>query len=310
MSKDIERSTGSKRGGLSTPGASGSAPAPSPGVGIDRTRVSFEAPGYIYDRDIPTEFRKGAKKSAELALRAKQKSQPGALALYDENFAKVHNISPRSAREMAKIQKQVHASGARQLDKPRKSMGRIVQRRVGWQATPSLIVITTAERELTKGEDGKFRPTGEWLIENRKTYRNLDGNAQKRTGTVKDDSAAPQVVTAAAPGATPTSNVAQQAPSANPEAAEFPEGTFALSFLPASVRQSAFASVPKPTVFDGTSLQFASPVSGEVDRVEVNVIRMSEKHAVVIQGKQKPGSDDWEVSQATYRLGDPEVEQV
>lgn len=309
MSKALDRTT--RRGGMTTPGAnSGAAANVDPGRGVSMSQVSFKAKGYTYDQDIPKVFRKGAAEATALVLANKRKKEAGAVALYDKNFAHEQAISPRSDREMAKIEKQVHASGARQLDKPRKSMGRIVQRRVGWQATPTLIIITTAERELAKGADGKMRPSGEWLIESRKTYRNLDGAAQKRTGTVKDDSTptAPTVA-AAVPQAAPA---AQGTPNARPAAQQdsFPEGTFALGFLPAEVRRSVIARVPEPTVFDGTSLQFQDPNTGEPTRNEVNVIRMDEKVAVVVQAVRKPGEDAWSVSQASYALGAPEVEQA
>lgn len=50
--------------------------------------------------------------------------------------------------------------------------------------------------------------------------------------------------------------------------------------------------------------------TGEENHKEVNVIRMDDKRAVVIQAKLKPNTDEWEVSQATYTLSPPEIEQV
>lgn len=320
VSKDLALSgkKGGKGGGLARPGAhGGGAPAPDPGQGISVKEVTFTAKGYTYDSDIPKTFRKGAAESTALALRAKGKKSAtgsGTLAVYDKKAAEANVVSPRTAAEQAKIEATVIASGARQLEKPRRSMGRIVQRRVGWQATPTLIVITTAERELTKGDDGKMRPSGEWLIEHRKTYRNLDGAAEKRVGNVLADDAEPedQTVRAAAPGDARPQATPAPTPQPTPASAQdsFPEGTFALSFLPRAVRSSVIARVPAPTVFDGTSLQFSHPQTGEVDRLEVNVIRMDERRAVVVQARRKPDGREWEVSQATYSLGEPEIEQV
>lgn len=314
MSKDLALSNKGRKGGLARGGEGGGSPtppAPNPGVGISTSSVSFTAKGYTYDTDMPKSFRQGAAKDAStaLALREKKgKSGGGALALYDKNAPKP--VAPRSPEEMAKIESQVIASGVRQLDKPRRSNGRIVQRRVGWQATPTSLLITTAERALEKSGDGKMRPAGQWEVEHRKTYRNLDGEAKKRVGDVLADDAEPTpapTVQAATPSDT---QQAPPTPSPAPAQDAFPEGVFALSFLPRSVRSSVLARVPEPTVFDGTALQFSHPETKAVDRLEVNVIRMDEKRAVVVQARRAPGGQHWTVSQASYSLGEPEVEQV
>ena len=110
-----------------------------------------------------------------------------------------------------------------------------------------------------------------------------------------------------APGGTQTPS----APTATaPGEDSFPEGQFALSLLPAQVRSSAIARVPIPTVFDGAVMLVSDAKSGEETHKEVNVIRMNDRRAVVIQAKLKPNADEWEVSQATYSLSDPEIEQV
>lgn len=290
-------------GGLARPG---SGATPDPGKGTSLSQVTFAGKGYTYAGDIPTQFRQGAaEQNSALALRRKAKGQglggsSGAVALYDPSKV----VAPKSSEALAKIESKVIASGARQLPQPRRSLGRTVQRRIGWQATPTLIVITTAERELLQGDDGKYRPQGDWLIEHRKTYRNLGGAAAKRVGTIPDDpEEAPTTQ-----GSTPAASSAATGGASADDA--FPEGAFALSFLPSPVRSSVRGRVPNPTVFDGTSLQFSDPQTQKPSRLEVNVIRMDEKRAVVVQATKVPGETSWSVSQATYALGEPEVEQV
>lgn len=267
-----------------------------PGKGTDIGGVSFGGRALTYEEDMPTKFRSGAKAQTDLVLRKRSKQSTTDLVLARDV------VAPKSDRQIKKIEKASIASGTRQLEKPRRSMGRIVQRRVGWNATPTQIMVTTAERELTKRDDGKLSPTGDWLIEHRKTFTNTTGAAEKRVGKVKVSAPAPD-----APGGTQTPS----APTATaPGEDSFPEGQFALSLLPAQVRSSAIARVPIPTVFDGAVMLVSDAKSGEETHKEVNVIRMNDRRAVVIQAKLKPNADEWEVSQATYSLSDPEIEQV
>ena len=267
-----------------------------PGKGTDIGGVSFGGRALTYEEDMPTKFRSGAKAQTDLVLRKRSKQSTTDLVLARDV------VAPKSDRQIKKIEKASIASGTRQLEKPRRSIGRIVQRRVGWNATPTQIMVTTAERELTKRDDGKLSPTGDWLIEHRKTFTNTTGAAEKRVGKVKVSAPAPD-----APGGTQTPS----APTATaPGEDSFPEGQFALSLLPAQVRSSAIARVPIPTVFDGAVMLVSDAKSGEETHKEVNVIRMNDRRAVVIQAKLKPNADEWEVSQATYSLSDPEIEQV
>lgn len=262
-----------------------------PGAGHTLDDATFENRGYTFDADMPTAFREGAAQSTALALQKQGGTASSALM-------RASDTAPlKSDRELAQIASQTIASGTRQLDKPRRTIdGRIVQRRIGWRATPLLIIISTAERELAKGTDGRLRPAGEWLLEHRKTYRNAGGAAKKRTGQVPLEEETQRTKGPSIPGA----------PNANAD--DFTEGEFALSFLPPSVRSSARARVPNPTLFDGTLLQYAT---GDVlDRHEVNLIRMDEDHAVVIQAIRTPNAAHWDISQAAYTLQAPEIEQA
>lgn len=289
MGKDVAVSRGAK-GAVAKPAFI------DPGKGTDIGEVSFGGRALTYEEDMPTKFRTGAKAQTELALRDKP-SQKSTDLMRAEDV-----ISPKSDRQIKKIKKTSIASGARQLEKPRRSMGRIVQRRIGWNATPTKIMVTTAERELTRRDDGRLSPTGEWLIEHRKTFSNTSGAAEKRTGKVK--------TSAPAPGAPQNDGNTPTPTTPTPTEDAFPEGQFALSLLPAQVRSSALARVPTPTVFDGSVMMVSDSGTGQERHKEVNVIRMDNTRAVVIQAKLEPNTDEWDVAQATYTLTAPEIEQV
>lgn len=277
-------------------------PAPTnPGQGADINEVTFAGKALTYEADIPTQFRAGAKKQTQAHLQ-KAGNHPGnALAVQAR-----HTIAPKPPRQIAKIEQASIASGVRQLDKPRRSLGRIVQRRVGWNATPTQIMVTTAERELAKRPDGRLAAAGDWLIEHRKTYTNTLGAALKRKGTIPATDQAPQPASAA-PG-NPTAFASPAAAGAGDEA--FPEGRFALSLLPAQVRSSVISRVRNPTLFDGAVVLVSDAATGEERHKEVNVIRMDDTKAVVVQATLKPDMGQWEVSQASYSLSAPEIEQV
>lgn len=259
------------------------------GPADDIEAVTFSTKGLLFT-EMPTVFRKGAAASTALALRAPRAS--GVLEVARKTGR------PKSSRATARVAAQVIASGARMVPGARKAGERVVQRQVGWQATPASIVITTAERPLRREDGKRFVPVGEWLIEDRKTYPCPTGLAEKREGEVPFDQADE------APPRPQQASVVEPPPE-DP----FPEGSTALSFLPRTVRMSMIARVPQPTVFDGTVLQF-SKADGAAVRQEINVIRMDEQQAVVVQATREPNSRTWKVVQAVYALGAPSIEQV
>lgn len=279
MGKDVARST--RSGGLAVGG-------PDPGVGSDLDQVEFNARLYSYEDDIPTEFRVGAAAGAAVARRT------GA------DLTSYAPTVPRPAREQARLQAEVIASGARQLAKPYRHGGRVVQRRVGWQATPVLIVVTTAERELAPAGEGRYSPCGPWLIERRSTHRHGGGRAEKRVGTVPDDTAGATGVAAADAGG---------GAGGGGEELAFPEAVFALSLLPRAVRSSVLARVPVPSVFDGSVSRFTDS-GGSGDRTEIDLVRLDATRAVVVHATRSLGVRAWEVAQASYVLGPVEVEQA
>lgn len=251
-----------------------------------------------WEKDIPQQFRRGALEGARLAITS-GKGGELVLASSAPKF-----IAPRSAAESKTVEATTVASGVRELPKLRRSAGRVVQRRIGWQATPDRIVLTTAEREMVAREPGKYAPAGPWLIEDRRTFNTAPGaKAARRTGNVPVDrrAAAPQ----GQPSATePSTEQARE----EQIASSHPEGASAMGFLPAPVRQSMIGRVPNPTHFDGTILQWADTSSGEPTSLQVNVLRMDKYRAVVIQAKRSWHGEVWEVSQADYQLTDVQIE--
>lgn len=286
-----------------TPGAGGLARGGTQNVEAGQatalSQLTFEGTALDYTTDLPRAFRAGVKASTEVTLRSGKEARSGG-ELILASSARPTIIAPRSEGAVRRVEKAAIASGVRQLDKPRKSAGRIVQRRVGWQATPDLIVITTVERELKKNDAGKYSPSSNWLVEDRRTYKEASGRATKRTGNVAADQESTAGDTTSTEG---SSNMEVSV------AEKFPEGARSLGVLPAAVRSSAIARVPTPRQFDGVILQY-SDHTGKPTSVEVNVLRMDTERAVVIQGTRKTGSDSWSVSQAAYKLTEPEIEQA
>lgn len=296
MSGHLERRSPTT-GGLARAGGDGSAHT---GMSTSLSQLTFGTKALIYATDMPRTFRQGVKTSTEVALRSGQTPRSGGELILASDAPRV--VAPRSDAETRRIEKAVIASGMRQLDKPRKSSGRVVQRRVGWQATADLVVITTAERELTKNDAGKYSPAGPWLIEDRRTYPETSGKATKRVGNVPMDPDQDPSSSSGTPGK----------PVVGPEASvadTFPEGASSLGMLPAQVRSSAIARVPSPVQFDGVILQEPDSQGNPV-RLEVNVLRMDAQRAVVLQATRDLNATQWSVSQAAYRLGEVVIEQA
>lgn len=268
-----------------------------PGASTSMSQLVFNKKALIYERDMPRTFRQGVRASTELALRSGQARVAGELILAADAPTV---IAPRDPSTTRRVEEAVIASGMRQLDKPRKASGRIVQRRIGWQATPESVIITTAERELAKTDQGKLAPSGPWLIEERRTYPAAGGKATKRTGDVPMGDSRDSSTQGESRSALGTEAAAAQA---------FPEGAATLGVLPASVRSSAIARVPSPSQFDGVILQ-EPDAQGNPVRLEVNVLRMDNQRAVVIQASRGMSETTWAVSQAAYSLGDAEIEQA
>lgn len=280
----------------------GDVPRGASGYGSSLDAYTFGEKALIHDQHIPSVFRSGAKRSTQLALAQGESVTTGGELVLASQARRI--VGPRSSREVERIDRKTIASGVRQLDKLRRAGGRVVKRRIGWKATPELVQVTTAEREYQARPDGVYAPVGEWLIENRQTYRDRGGKATKRRGTVGGqggESAAGG--SQGGPGNRAAEEMEQKV------GATFPEGSAALSLLPAEVRGSVIARVPVPAQFDGVILQQLNH-AGAPTHYEVHLMRMDKTHAVVVQGTQKIGGQQWDVTQAVYQLNDAEIEQA
>lgn len=296
MSGGLERRSPSGKG-VSV----GRGPAPT-GQASDISQFQFTKRALTYDTDMPRQFRQGVRQSTELALRSGRDAHSAGELIVASDTTKV--IGPVPEGDTRRVERAVIASGMRQLDKPRRTKGRVVQRRIGWQATPDRIVITTAERELARTSEGKYSPAGSWLIEDRRTYRETSGAASKRVGTVPGDG------DTAGPGSAPSAPESRNASGAEAAVVQaFPHGADALGLLPGSVRASAIGRVPAPIQFDGVILESPGP-DGAPGDLEVDVVRMDARRAVVLQATRAAKASAWEVSQATYQLADVVVEQA
>lgn len=255
----------------------------------------FTKRALTYGTDMPRVFRRGGRASTELTLR--KDDRPGTSLVLASSAPTV--IAPRSDADTRRIENAAIASGVRQLAKLRRSGDRIVQRRIGWQATPDRIVLTTAERAMSKNPEGKYAPAGDWLIEDRRTFRIRQGKAEKRTGTVRTDDPTPAGGTTKTPEAVAAAEAQEAAVSER-----FPEGAQSMGFLPSQVRRSMVARVPQPTQFDGVILQAVEPPHA----LTVHVLRMDQQRAIVVQATQEPDGSAWKVTQAHYLLTDVEIE--
>lgn len=270
------------------------------GKGTEISEICFGSRALDYSTDMPRAFRQGARVSTLLALQSgsAQASSGGELVAAD--VASMAYIAPRDEAATSRSERNDIASSVRQRDRPRRSAGRVVQRRIGWRATPDRIIITIAERELKKNPNGTYSPSGPWLIEVRLTFHELGGKASRRTGSVPAD-----------PRRGPADNFwgDMKGGLESTVAKQFPDGAEALSALPAAVRSSAIARVPSPTQFEGHLREF-SDNTGRTLRWEAAVLRMDARRAVVLTGVREAVSTTWSVSQATYNIAEPEIEQA
>lgn len=161
---------------------------------------------------------------------------------------------------------------------------RFFQRKCAWRATRDEILLLTYERPLEKRDDGRFTLTGDWTLQSRVAYRS-SGTPLRRKGALPPDPEQPQVVM----------NEQMVSGNTNPD---FADGAQALAVLPRLTRQSVLDAVPTPFFFHGNILQYASG-----NRYGVELLRMSEDTAVVINADFSPGTN-WQITQVTYSLGE------
>lgn len=254
------------------------------GMGQTADNLSW-GPKAEHFRDLPTIFREHASKSTELLLRREAQERQGRSPVHLPTTSVLPGRGDPLAGEP------LIASGVRRLEKAYRRGEEVVQRKLGWKATPTGILIVTVERALQARGDGKLAPQGEWLIEHRRTYRNQQGPALRRSGRVS----AREEGAALGEGATTYVAEAESAGDA------FQEGATTMSFLPLAVRGDLVAQVPQPTYFDGRILGNCD-AQGEVIAYEVSLLRMDDGKALVVQATRGVQEDFWQVVQATYTL--------
>lgn len=166
------------------------------------------------------------------------------------------------------------ATWAEQLDKPRRRDGRVVQVRNGWRARRGDVAFFDVERDLTKGSDGKYRPSGEWRLYKR---RAMMVKPVVRTSTFPD--------------------MAQKAPSVPGFATS---RTYDVSsdeaLLPGPVQDSLIGHVPSPNISKGESIRYSGGPRGE--RYEVSWMRANDNKAVVVHAVLS--NSMWNVTMMVY----------
>ncbi|MGC2942427.1 MULTISPECIES: hypothetical protein [unclassified Brevibacterium] len=269
------------------------------GQATEISELTFEGRVLEHSADMPKAFRPGAKASTQMALQKGNGQANVGGEVVRADASSITSLAPQDEASVRRIERDEIASCVNQLDKPRNSSGRVVQRRIGWRATPDRIIITVAERELRKNPTGTYSPAGPWLIELRRTFKEVSGKAAKRTGSVTADS---NRVTSSGNDGESTSGTERTV------SEKFPDASRALGALPAAVRSSAIARVPAPSQFEGELLEY-SDSTGRSTSWKVTVLRMDSQRAVVVTGSKEANSNTWSVMQASYNLMEPELEQ-
>lgn len=255
----------------------------------DGLSFSNEAESY---QDLPTTFRTGARDSNALVLLKEAQERQGGTSVV---LATPDSIrAPRIYEDTAST---VIAEGVRKLSSNFRSGERIVQRKFGWRATPTEILVATVERELEWVGEKKLRPSSGWLIENRRRWNT--NPASKRVGRVREDSQE-------------ESEQGQEeryveSPESIPDA--FIAGVEAMSYLPLVVRGDIVSQVPNPNYFDGRLVGVFS-ADDVFKGYEVSLLRMDDSTAIVVSAFKDSKSREWEVTQARYALTTPEIESA
>lgn len=265
------------------------------GSGSSTEGLSFSGRAEEYS-DLPTTFRKGASKSTELVLARETRERQAGTSIVLASAVNIQapvNLPP-------KIAEGAIASGVRTLSKSFKNGSRIVQRKLGWFASPTYIYVTTVERELAFRDDKKLAPVSEWLIENRRKWTPVGGVASKRVGKVNERPDYSETLA--------SSDRYVEEAEVIPDA--FANGVNAMGYLPKTVRGDIALQVPNPTYFDGRLLGIVNPKTKEVDTYEVTLLRMNDNVGLVISATCPIGGSEWTVTQARYQLTTPEVESA
>ena len=154
----------------------------------------------------------------------------------------------------------------------RKINGAPHQVRAGTRVYTDRLIVGYAVRPLSKGADGKMRPSGSW--------RHLDGSAHTPT-------TAPTRTQGVVPAAVCDAMPARATPSALPK--EHASGATALAYLPPVVQATITRATPEPTAWFGGATQVADGQDAPVSQW-VHVLRMNDTHAVAVVAARHAGS--------------------
>lgn len=164
------------------------------------------------------------------------------------------------------------ASVADQLRGARRTQKGPVQTRLGFRAYAGHIVLLSSERQLTERPDGKLAPTSTWQITNVRELKAV-AKAARRSGTF-------EAGRLSGPGSGHAGGtVAREAESA----------VHAEQFLPAAVRQSLTAAVPRPAVHLGELVQLTG--AEKAAEQHVVVLRADSRNAVLVQARRPDRPD-------------------
>lgn len=184
------------------------------------------------------------------------------------------------------------AEGVRTLTNPRRSGGKVVERRLAWLATAADVTVVTAEQELVPTAGGKFRRSGEWWLTRRQVFT-------------------PSATPVTKPGRVPVDDIPDDAQDTSAPAARTVAeadrylAEMALASLPAPVRASVLARVPNPTIFEGSLVKIGN--SEGDDRYEVSLLRIDSNCAAVVTAGRSANATHWDV---TYRIYHDVTESV
>jgi hypothetical protein len=169
----------------------------------------------------------------------------------------------------------------------RNGIGIARQRRAAFRAYANRAVLLSAEREMTKRADGRYKPASPWSITESKTLSTAGGaQAIRRTGTVAAGRLA----------AEPSSASVTETPKR-----EHLSGITTAAYLPPDVRARLLHEIPTAENYMGELIQWQRGKSFEQ---EIVLLRHGTSTAIVVQARRPDGNPlaPWNVTQLTYPL--------
>jgi hypothetical protein len=174
--------------------------------------------------------------------------------------------------------------GLRQDNSVRRRGTHYFRRVVAWKAYPTFITVLTGEQMLRPRSDGKFEPSGGWVVQPPQEFT-FRSPATIRRGDVADDSQhhlQDQLMTE----------------KSLPENKKFLDAFHQMQYLPLPVRKSVLARANPPSLFQAESLQ--STRGDGTMFYTVNVMRINDREAIVVQASRQAHSALWQVQQFHY----------